>query len=107
MAARFVLLLAPDAQRDWASLDGSLFRPVSAAILKLGVSPDMRHRLTGPLSDCYSIEIAHRYRLVFEVDLEKSIVTVLAIGRRENLEVYRVATERVANSPENRTAEPN
>lgn len=77
-------------------LDRLLLNPTAGAKL-----------LSGSLAGCYEHHVANQYRIVYRIQEQIITVQIIAIGKRENLEVYRVATERVANQPENRTAEPN
>ncbi len=54
-----------------------------------------RSRLSGR-PDCYKIKLKNAgYRLVYQVDDHRIIVTIVAVGKRENLIVYRVAENRV------------
>lgn len=48
------------------------------------------------MPDCYKIKLKNAgYRLVYQVDDNRIIVTVVAVGKRENFIVYRVAEKRV------------
>jgi mRNA interferase RelE/StbE len=50
----------------------------------------------GASSDCYKIKLKNAgYRLVYQVDDSRVVVIVVAVGKRENLTVYRVAGTRV------------
>ena len=42
------------------------------------------------------------YRLVYLVEDEVLVVLVLAVAKREDMEVYRAATERLISAPGNR-----
>ena len=61
--------------------------------------------LAGNLVNCREVHLAHRYRIVYTLLDDEVLVLVVAVGKRENLLVYREAAERLANL--NRTAEPN
>ena len=46
--------------------------------------------------DCYKIKLNNAgYRLVYQVDDKRIVVIVVAVGKRENLVVYRSAGERL------------
>jgi len=46
--------------------------------------------------DCYKIKLKNAgYRLVYQVDDNRIIIIVVAVGKRENLAVYRAAGKRV------------
>ena len=48
------------------------------------------------MPDCYKIKLKNAgYRLVYQVDDNRIVVIVVAVGKRENLIVYRVAGKRV------------
>lgn len=48
------------------------------------------------LPDCYKIKLRTAgYRLVYQVNDKIMVVTVIAVGKREKLRVYRAASERI------------
>ena len=48
------------------------------------------------LPDCYKIKLRTAgYRLVYQVNDKVVVVTVIAVGKRDKLQVYRAASERV------------
>lgn len=65
----------------------------------------LRERLTNPhvpsarlqgLPDCYKIKLRSAgYRLVYQVDDQVVLVTVVAVGKRAGLAVYRDAARRL------------
>jgi mRNA interferase RelE/StbE len=45
---------------------------------------------------CYKIKLKNAgYRLVYQVDDSRVVVIVVAVGKRENLTVYKVAGKRM------------
>lgn len=83
---RYQLAIKPTAAKELERLDDPLLRLIDAAILKLAENPRPQghKKLTGmPL---YRIRIGV-YRVVYEVDDAKGLVTVVTIGHRR--EVYR------------------
>ena len=51
--------------------------------------------LSGNLKNCYKIKLRQSgYRLVYHVNEKQLIVTVIAVGKRENNEVYEDAGKR-------------
>ena len=99
------------ARRDIVRLDKPIRERVSRQIDRLGSNPlTLGKSLSGNLANCREVHVAHRYRIVYTVAETEITVLVIAVGKRENLEVYRTAAERLANlssSAEIRTAEPN
>lgn len=48
------------------------------------------------LPDCYKIKLRTAgYRLVYQVNDKLVVVTVIAVGKRDKLRVYRAAGERI------------
>lgn len=48
------------------------------------------------LPDCYKIKLrATGYRLVYQVDDKVVVVTVIAVGKRDKLRVYRATDRRI------------
>ena len=48
------------------------------------------------MADCYKIKLKNAGdRLVYQVDDSRVVVIVVAVGKRENLTVYKVADKRV------------
>jgi mRNA interferase RelE/StbE len=48
------------------------------------------------LPDCYKIKLRTAgYRLVYQVNDKVVVVTVIAVGKRDKLKVYRAASERI------------
>ncbi|BAN50572.1 hypothetical protein PCA10_48400 [Metapseudomonas resinovorans NBRC 106553] len=48
------------------------------------------------MQDCYKIKLRSvGYRLVYEVVDQRLVVTVIAVGKRERLEVYEAAKKRL------------
>jgi mRNA interferase RelE/StbE len=48
------------------------------------------------MPDCYKIKLKNAgYRLVYQVDDKRIVVIVVAVGKRENLAVYRLAGVRL------------
>ncbi len=48
------------------------------------------------LPDCYKIKLRTAgYRLVYQVNDKVVVITVIAVGKRDKLKVYRAASERI------------
>ena len=104
----YILDLEGEALDDMRRLDPAMRRRVVQVLDRILVNPTAgAKRLGGSLAECYEHHVANQYRIVYQIHEKVVTIQVIAIGKRENLEVYRIATERVANLPENRTAEPN
>jgi mRNA interferase RelE/StbE len=84
------------ALREWKKLDGGIREQFKKKLAERLERPRVESaRLSGML-DCYKIKLKNAgYRLVYQVDDNRIIVTVVAIGKRENLIIYRVAEKKV------------
>jgi mRNA interferase RelE/StbE len=84
------------ALKEWRKLDNSIRELFKKRLAERLVSPRVESsRLTG-LPDCYKIKLRDAgYRLVYQVCDKLVLVTVIAVGKRENNLVYRNAKERV------------
>lgn len=84
------------ALKEWRKLDGTIREQFKKKLAERLVCPRVvSARLTG-MADCYKIKLKNAgYRLVYEVEDSRIVVIVVAVGKRENLAVYRVARERL------------
>ena len=88
--------LAPQAEQAYRKLDGSLSKHVKIQIEKLKVSPELGKPLGNKdglnLTGYYKLYAAKKsIRIVYERDDAWHTVRVIAIGKREDLTVYRQA----------------
>lgn len=79
---------------DIPKLDEKIKDIIERKIVKLIEEPLFGIALRGRLSGCYRLKIS-KYRIVYKVYDEKLIILVIAIGKRENLFVYRAAEKRI------------
>jgi mRNA interferase RelE/StbE len=92
----FDLEFLPSAQKEWNKLDSAIQKQLTKKL---------RERLSGPrvlsarlrdMPDCYKIKLRSAgYRLVYRVYDDRIVVQVIAVGRRERNEVYKIAAGRV------------
>ncbi len=84
------------ALKEWRKLDSTTreqFKKCLAARLEAPHVPSAR--LSG-LPDCYKIKLRDvGYRLVYQVADERLLVVVIAVGRRDHDQVYRLARTRL------------
>lgn len=92
----YKLAFKESALKEWKKLNPTLqdqFKKVLQERLKAPHVPSAK--LSG-MKDCYKIKLrAAGYRLVYEVQDEVLVVTVVAVGKREGGEVYGKAKERL------------
>lgn len=96
MTSKSVLEFKPSALKEWKKL---------APVLQQQFKKKLRQRLEDPhvpadalsgMANCYKIKLRSAgYRLVYEVEDDQVLVTVVAIGKQERGEVYSRAHRRV------------
>jgi mRNA interferase RelE/StbE len=86
----------PEALEEWNALDGSVKTHLKKLLAKRLDSPHVPGgALHGPLAGCYKIKLRQQgVRLVYFVEDDILLVTVLAVDRREDGVVYASATGR-------------
>ena len=96
MAVTYQLQFHNDALKEWATLDGSVKTTLKKLLLKRLEQPhvpgDALHR---ELKGFYKIKLRKQgYRLIYAVKDDVLVVMVVAVGKRENDEVYKEAVKR-------------
>ena len=96
MATIYQLQFDKDALKEWEKLDGSVKTTLRKLLLKRLEQPhvpgDALHR---ELKGYYKIKLRKQgYRLVYAVNDEVLVVLVVAVGKRENDDVYLDAMKR-------------
>lgn len=93
------------ALREWDGLDGSIRRKFEKKLEKLVLNPHSPgNELHGNLAGFYKIKLRQDgYRLVYQVVEQRIVIFIIAVGRREDNEIYTAATGRVPETPADRT----
>ena len=98
MAYRIEFL--PEAARDFEALDGSLKKIAAKQIDKLAERPELGE----PLGKRMGIDLTgyrkiyfgkKAYRIVYEFQIEKLVILVIGIGKRERAEIYKQLAQRL------------
>lgn len=86
----------PLALKEWKNLAKNLQEQFKKVLKQRLENPHViSAKLRGGLKDCYKIKLRQAgYRLVYQVNDNKLIVTVIAVGKRENNKIYDEATKR-------------
>ncbi len=95
--SRYRLAFLPAALEEWQKLDGSVKEVLRKLLKKRLEQPHLPGaELNRNLAGCYKIKLLKQgYRLVYQVKDEQLIVMVIAIAKREDSLVYRLAIERL------------
>ena len=94
----YKLRFMPEALEEWRKLDGFVQAPLKKLLAKRLDKPHVPGgELHGPLAGCYKIKLRqHGVRLVYAVEDNHLLVTVLAVDKRENGAVYESAMVRLS-----------
>ena len=86
------------AEQQFAALDNSDQALVVKQLEKLQTAPELGQPLRGDLVNHRKMYAAKkRLRIVYRIEHLRVVVTVIAIGKRENEAVYRVAEAEAAH----------
>jgi mRNA interferase RelE/StbE len=84
-----------EALKEWHKLDATIRTQFKSRLEERLQNPRVPSALLIGQKDRYKIKLrAVGYRLVYEVRDEKLIVVVVAVGKRNRNEVYKVAAKR-------------
>ena len=96
----YKVVLTADAAQDFRSLDKSVKDQVARQLKKLGTSPELGEHLGRKagldLTGYYKLYAARKaIRIIYRIVELEVIVEVVAIGKREDMAVYREAVRRL------------
>lgn len=85
----YELAIHPEAEREWTKLDGSVKRRFKEKLTREQlITPRVAKDALRELPDCYKIKITTpQYRLVYHVDDEAGLLTILSVTTREDVYV--------------------
>ncbi|WP_431225964.1 type II toxin-antitoxin system RelE family toxin (plasmid) [Serratia sp. L9] len=82
--------------KEWHKLGDTVRQQLKKKLAQIVKNPRVEANRLHSLPDCYKIKLhASGYRLVYKVEDETVVILVLAVGKRERLEVYKAATTRL------------
>lgn len=97
----YELEFLPQAKKEWDKLDSNNKKHFKKKLLKILSNPEIPKNKLHGISNCYKIKLKNSgYRLVYEVSLSKVIVQVIAVGRRDKNQIYKIAKSRVLQKQE-------
>lgn len=94
---KYKLRFMPEALNEWHSLDGSVKAHLKKLLAKRLDNPHVPGgELHGPLAGCYKIKLLRQgVRLVYSVEDDHLLVTVIAVDKREDGVLYHAAVGRL------------
>ncbi len=91
----YKLRFLPSAKREWDNLDNSIKVQFKSKLKKCLENPHIQSKKLRDFDCAYKIKLRSAgYRLVYEVDDQEIVVFVIAVGKRENNEIYNKARNR-------------
>jgi mRNA interferase RelE/StbE len=92
----YCLTFIKSSKKEWDKLNPSIQKQFLTKLVQRLSSPHVpKDKLSG-LPNCYKIKLkAIGYRLVYQVFDDRLVVTVIAVGPRENNFVYKQAYTRI------------
>jgi mRNA interferase RelE/StbE len=83
----FELAIHPDAEKEWAKLDGSIKRRFKEKLANERLKhPRVAKDALRELPDCYKIQITTpQYRLIYHVNDIKHLLTILSVATRDDV----------------------
>lgn len=91
----YSLAFGESALKEWRKLDPSIRQQYKKKLAERLEHPHSSKARLHNLPGCYKIKLrSSGYRLVYQVEDEEILVTVIAVGRRDNNQAYRAASKR-------------
>ena len=83
------------AYKEWNKLGATIRNQLKKKLTEILLNPHIPNAKLSGDNLLYKIKLRQAgYRLIYEVNDQKVIVTVVAIGKREKGNIYKIATER-------------
>ena len=88
----------PLALKEWKKLSKELQGQLKKLLKRRLENPHiLSAKLSGQFKDCYKIKLRQAgYRLVYQINNNKMILLVVAVGKRNKNKVYELAEDRQA-----------
>jgi mRNA interferase RelE/StbE len=96
LSMSYSLEFKESALKEWKKLDGGIREQFKKKLAERIDRPHVESARLRGMIGCYKIKLKNAgYRMVYQVDGNRVVVIVVAVGKRENLTVYRAAGRRV------------
>ena len=90
----YTLHFLQSARKEWEKLDSTIKRQFTKKLAERLNEPRIASAALFNMPDCYKIKLRKAgYRLVYRVEDNIVVVTVIAVGKRDRNEVYKEAME--------------
>tara|TARA_R110000737_G_C14436133_1_gene460526 strand:- start:28 stop:312 length:285 start_codon:yes stop_codon:yes gene_type:complete len=92
----YKLVFKQDAQAEWLKLDSTIKAQFKKKLIERMDNPRVESARLNGMNDCYKIKLRSAgYRLVYQVRDSEILISVVAIGKRDRNQVYKIAIKRI------------
>lgn len=92
----YKLVFKQDAKKEWDKLDTTIREQFKKKLKERIVNPRIESARLNGMKDCYKIKLRSAgFRLVYEVRDKELVVSVVAVGKRDRNQVYKIAAKRI------------
>ena len=92
----YKLVFKRDAEKEWRKLDSTIKEQFKKKLRERLANPRIESARLNGMEDCYKIKLRSAgYRLVYQVRDNDLVVSVVAVGKRERNQVYKIAVKRI------------
>lgn len=94
----YKLYFRAEAEAEWKKLDNTVKQQFKSVLARRLENPRVPSAALHNMPDCYKIKLRRLgYRLVYHVDDNVIIVSVISVGKRERNQVYETASQRLSD----------
>jgi mRNA interferase RelE/StbE len=92
----YKLVFKADAKKEWDKLDSTVRAQFKKKLIERLENPRVESARLNGMKDCYKIKLRSLgYRLVYQVRDSEILISVVAVGKRDRNQVYKIAIKRV------------
>jgi mRNA interferase RelE/StbE len=92
----FRLVFKQDAKKEWDKLDPTIKSQFKKKLVERLENPHADSARLNGMKDCYKIKLRSAgYRLVYQVRDSEILISVVAVGKRDRNQVYKIAIKRI------------
>ncbi len=92
----YKLVFKQDAKKEWDKLDSTIRSQFKKKLVERLDNPRIESSRLSGMQDCYKIKLRSAgYRLVYQVRDSEILVSVVAVGKRDRNQVYKIAIKRI------------
>lgn len=90
------LVFKQDAKKEWDKLDSTIKSQFKKKLVERLENPRIESSRLSGMQDCYKIKLRSAgFRLVYQVRDSEVLVSVVAVGKRDRNQVYKIAIKRI------------